>query len=122
MSNKVKKGNEDKHKINTDSPLILKSGASDLRRQEKTLVKLIADNYQGGIKKNNLYGFSNGTTNVIKILKINEDNNITMLKLKRGKPFPWPPYKEKGTDGYTITLVDEKKKMYLNEIGCPENL
>ena len=106
----------------TDYPVILKSGSSDLRRQEKTLIKLINSNYQEGIQNNNLYAFSNTANNAIKILKINNDNSIKILKLKRSEPFPWPEYKKKGEAGYTVELTGEKKKEFLKIIGCPENL
>ena len=109
-------------KLSNEGRIILKSGSTDLRRQERTLIKLVANNYEEGMKKNNLYAFSNTFNNTIKILKINNDNSIAMIKLKRENPFPWPEYREKGEEGYTVELTGEKKQSFLKEIGCPENL
>ena len=115
------KNNKDKEVIKKDIPIILKSGATDLRRQEKSLVKLVENNLDG-IKPNTLYGFSNKNNTAIKMIKINPDSSLTMIKLKRENPYPWPGYVEKGKEGYTVELNGEKKKEFLKGIGCPENL
>ena len=105
-----------------DTPIILKSGGTDLRRQEKTLTELVENNYPGGIKKNVPYGFANKTTTTIKLVIKNSDASTIMVKVKSDKPHPWPEYKEKGQEGYTVELNGDKKKEFLKGIGCPENL
>jgi hypothetical protein len=60
------KGNLNKTK--NDYPIILKSGATDLGRQEKTLIELVKQNYRNGIHSNTLYAFSNKGNNSIKII------------------------------------------------------
>ena len=104
-----------------DKPIVIKSGATDLRRQERTLVLLAENNYPGGIKYDVLYAFSNKNRNTIKIVEVKEYSTI-MVKIKRNTPFPWPDYIEKGKEGYTVELTGEKKRKFLKEIGCPENL
>ena len=104
-----------------DKPIIKKSGATDLRRQERTLVALAENNYAGGIKEDTLYAFSNKNRNTIKIVEVKEGSTI-MVKIKRKIPFPWPEYIERGKEGYTVELTGEEKKKFLKEIGCPENL
>ena len=115
------KKNKNKEVIEKDFPLILKSGATDLRRQEKSLVKL-AENNLDGIKLNTLYGFSNKNNTSIKMIKINTDSSLTMIKVKRKNPYPWPGYVEKGKEGYTVELNGVKRSEFLKGIGCPENL
>lgn len=104
------------------SPLVIKSGTTDLRRSERTLTELAEKNYSEGLKVDTLYAFSNKSKSTIKIVKLNNDASITMIKLKREKPYPWIAYKEKGTDGYTVELNGTEKRKFLKEIGCPENL
>ena len=117
----MKKPKNTKDVNGNDTSLVLKSGATDLRRQEKSLVKL-SENNLDGIKPNTLYGFSNKKNTAIKMIKINPDSSITMIKVKRENPYPWPEYVEKGKEGYTVELNGEKKKEFLKEIKCPENL
>jgi len=103
-------------------PLILKSGSTDLRRQEKTLIKLVNDNYSEGIKENSIYGFCNSYCNTIKLMKINEINSVILMKIKFNKRLSWPEYKKKGENGYTVELTGDNKKKFLKDIGCPVNL
>jgi ATP-dependent 26S proteasome regulatory subunit len=105
-----------------ESPIILKSGATDLRRQEKTLAELADRNYEEGIKPGILYAFSNKTNTVVKLIRMNEDLSITLLKVKRSAPYPWPDYHKKGDPGYTVELTGEKRKQFLDIIGCPDDL
>ena len=101
--------------------IIIKSGATDLRRQEQKLIELAEANYQGGVRENTLYAFSNKNNTTIKMIKVNSDS-ITMIKVKSDKPYPWPGYVEKGKEGYTVELDGKKKSEFLKGIGCPENL
>jgi hypothetical protein len=105
------------NKPKTDFPLILKSGATDLRRQEKTLCELVKHNYPNGIQHNTLYAFSNKNNNTIKILKVNPDTSTMLVKIKRKNQFSWPEYHAKGGESYTVELRDEKKKCFLETIG-----
>ena len=107
---------------NDNNPLVLKSGSTDLRRQEKTLIKLVNDNYSEGIKGNTIYGFCNSYCNTIKLMKINENNSVILMKIKSDKGFSWPEYKEKGENGYTVELTGDNKNQFLKDIGCPVNL
>ena len=115
----VKKTNKSKNK---NLQIILKSGATDLRRQEKTLIELINNNYPDEIKPNVIYGFSNTNGNAIKLLKMNPEKSIKLLKIKGEGKYPWPEYQEKGKEGYTVSLSGKDKKKFLDLIGCPENL
>jgi hypothetical protein len=108
---------ENINKPKNDFPLILKSGATDLRRQEKTLIELVKQNYRNGIQSNTLYAFSNKNNNTIKILKVNPDTSTMLVKIKGEKSFLWPEYHAKGDKGYTVELKDEKKKKFLETIG-----
>ena len=117
----MKKAKNVKEVNENGTSLVLKSGATDLRRQEKSLIKL-AENNLDGIKPNTLYGFSNKNNTAIKMIKINPDSSLTMIKVKRLNPYPWPGYVEKGKEGYTVELDGEKKREFLKGIGCPENL
>lgn len=105
-----------------ETPIILKSGATDLRRQERTLTELAERNYLEGVKHGVLYAFSNKNNTTIKIVKVHTDESITLVKLKRNEPFPWPEYHKKGETGYTVPLTGEKKKEFLKLIGCPGDL
>jgi hypothetical protein len=109
------KGNLNKTK--NDYPILLKSGATDLRRQEKTLIELVKQNYRNGIQSNTLYAFSNKTNKAIKILKVNQDTSTILVKVKRENGFSWPEYHNKQEEGYTVELKDEKKKDFLKIIG-----
>jgi hypothetical protein len=41
-----------------------------------------------------------------------------LIKLKKeGGAYQWPEYKEKGHEGYTVTLTGSNKKKFLNKIG-----
>ena len=111
-----------KKKSDNESSLILKSGATDLRRQEKSLLELADRNYPEGLKANVLYAFSNKNNTSIKIVKKNSDSSTMLIKLKREKPYPWIEYKAKGTDGYTVELKGTNKKQFLREIEYPENI
>jgi len=102
--------------------LILKSGATDLRRQETALTKIIEQHYSGGVKNNVYYGFSNKNNTTIKLLKINPDTSTVLVKLKHNGRYSWPEYKEKGENGYTVTLTAGEKKDFLNSIGFQEIL
>jgi hypothetical protein len=102
-------------------PIILKSGATDLRRHESKLVELVKHNYQDGIKPGVTYGFSNKNKTAIKLLAVNPDASVSIVKLKREKPYVWPEYQEKGKEGYVVELEGEKKQAFLNEIGYPSN-
>ena len=113
---------KNKNKSTNEHPLILKSGATDLRRQEKTLTELVQHNFSNGVTSNVLYGFSNRTNTSIKILKLSSDNSTLMIKIKRSKPYPWPEYKKKGEAGYVVELVGKDKKSFLKEIKCPESI
>jgi hypothetical protein len=106
----------------SENKIILKSGATDLRRQERTLTELAERNYLDGVKPGVLYAFSNKNNNAIKIVKVNSDTSISLLKLKGEEPYPWPEYHKKGEKGYTVALTGKKKKQFLQIIGCPENL
>ena len=103
------------------NPIILKSGSTDLRRQEKKLVELIENNYKGGIEHGVTYGFSNKTKTAIKLIALNQDESVSMVKLKREKPYPWPEYQEKNKEGYVVSLVSKKKEAFLKEVGYPNN-
>jgi hypothetical protein len=105
------------NKPKNDFPLILKSGATDLRRQEKTLIELVKQNYPDSLQHNTLYAFSNKNNNTIKILKVNYDTSTMLVKIKRKNPFSWPEYHAKGNEGYTVELRDEKRKDFLETIG-----
>ena len=107
-----------------NNKVILKSGSSDLRRGEKSLIKLIVNNYHEGFRINYLYAFINDDNTAIKLVKKNTDDTIALMKLKREKAFtyPWPEYQPKGQEGYTKTLTDEEGSSFLKSIGCPENL
>jgi hypothetical protein len=100
-------------------PLVLKSGATDLRRHESKLVEVVKNNYQDGIKTGVTYGFSNRHKTSIKLVAVNPDASISIVKLKREKPYIWPEYKEKGKEGYVVELAGEKKQAFLKEIGFP---
>ena len=100
---------------NYNCPLILKSGATDLRRQEKALTNLIEQKYPKGIKNNFIYGFSNKNNTAIKLLKTKPDTSIILIKLKRNKPYPWPEYMDNGS--YIVTYTGEKKKIFLKKLG-----
>ena len=104
-----------------DNPIVIKSGATDLRRGEGKLLELAEKNYSERIKEDTLYAFSNKNNNTVKIVKVKEDSTI-MVKIKRNTPFLWPEYVEKGKEGYTVELTGQEKKEFLREIGCPENL
>ena len=103
------KKNEEKKGL----PIVLKSGSTDLRRQEKKLVELIKNNYKDGIKQGVTYGFSNKTNTAIKLIALNQDESVSMVKLKREKPYPWPEYQEKNKDGYVVSLEGKKKEWTL---------
>jgi hypothetical protein len=105
-----------------ERPIILKSGATDLRRQERTLTELAERNYPDGVKPGVLYAFSNKNNTAIKIVKVDADAGVSLLKLKRKEPYPWPEYHKKGEEGYTVALTGKKKKRFLRTIGCPEDL
>ena len=102
-------------------PIILKSGSTDLRRQEKKLVELIENNYKGGIQYGVTYGFSNRNNTAIKLIVLNKDASVSMVKLKREKPYEWPTYQEKDKEGYVVSLEGETKQVFLKEIGYPNN-
>lgn len=106
----------------SDCPLILKSGSTDLRRQERALTKIIEQNYSEGVKENVIYGFSNKSNTTIKLLKINPDTSTMLIKLKRKIPYPWLEYEQKGMNGYTVTLDNKKKKDFFNKIDFKEIL
>ena len=106
----------------SDCPLILKSGATDLRRQERALTKIVEQNYSEGVKTNVLYGFSNKSNTTIKLLKINPDSSTMLIKLKRNIPYPWFEYEQKSMNGYTVTLAGEKKKEFLEKIDFKGDL
>jgi hypothetical protein len=40
--------------------------------------------------------------------------------MKRQELYSWPEYKEKGKEGYTITLKGEKKYKFMDDIGSPK--
>ena len=103
-----------------DTPLILKSGATDLRRQEKTLMNLVQQHYPDGMKNNVFYGFSNTSKTAIKLLKIKTDASVMLVKLKRDAPYPWPEYRENG--GYTVTYSGEAKRDFFKQIGYQEGI
>jgi ribosomal protein S1 len=86
------------------------------------LAELAAKNYLEGVKPGVLYAFSNKNNTAIKIVKVNQDKSMTLLKLKRNEPYPWPEYHKKGEEGYTVELNGEKKKEFLKIIGCPNDL
>ena len=106
---------------NKDLLIVLKSGSTDLRRQEKKLVELIKNNYKDGIEHGVTYGFSNKKKTAIKLISLNQDGSVSMVKLKREKPYPWPEYQEKNKEGYVVSLEGEKKECFLKEIGYPNN-
>jgi len=114
--------NNNNKKYQSKSPIILKSGSTDLRRQEKSLIELVNNNYPDGIVRNTLYAFSNKKNTTLKIVKVNYDNSTIMIKFKREEPFSWIEYKEKGTEGYTVELRGKEKEQFLEDIGLPENL
>ena len=101
----------------SDCTLILKSGATDLRRQERALTDIIEQHYPDGIKDNVYYGFSNKSKTTIKLLKNNPDTGTVLVKLKHNGRYSWPEYQEKGENGYTVTLTGVKKRDFLNKLG-----
>ena len=127
-ANEVKPQNSPKKPdtpIKPDTPempidqLVLKSGASDLRRQEKTLSSLIEHNLEEGVKKGVTYGFCNSSNNTIKLMKANENGSISLFKIKSPEPFEWPAFQEKGKEGYTVTLEGKEKEQFLKDKGIP---
>ena len=102
---------------NKELPILLKSGSTDLRRQEKSLTELIEKNYKGGMQLGRTYGFSNRKNTAIKFLVVNQDASVGLVKLKRTKPYPWPKYQEKGNEGYVVALEGKKKRAFLKKVG-----
>ena len=97
--------------------IVIKSGATDLRRQERKLIEL-AEKCFDGIEQNTLYAFSNKNNTAIK----SASNSVTMIKVKRDTPYPWTEFKEKGERGYAVELSGKSKKKFLKTIGCPEDI
>jgi hypothetical protein len=111
---------ETKKETGAGFPIILKSGATDLRRHESKLVELVNHNYKDGIKPGVTYGFSNKNRTAIKLVAVNRDASVSIVKLKRGKPYEWPEYHEKGQEGYVVELKGQTKQDFLDEIGFPK--
>ena len=120
--------NENEDQISSDNnnksnksndELVVKTGASDLRRQEKTLSSLINTHYEEGVKTDVTYAFCNSARNTIKLMTVDEKGDILLVKAKTGGQYQWPEYKEKGKEGYTLTLKGERKNQFLDTIGSP---
>ena len=102
-------------KENKGNPIILKSGATDLRRNEKSLISFIEVNLNGGVKTDTLYGFCNSKRDTLKLFKIEKNGDTMLLKTKTKSVYPWPDYKPKGEEGYTITLNGKDKTKFLKK-------
>jgi hypothetical protein len=103
--------------------IIIKSGATDLRREEKALSKIITGNMEENILSCNMYAFANKTAKIVKVIKQNPDGSTTMYKKHSDNQIlQWPEFKEKNEAGHKITLKGDKRKEFLGKIGCPEDL
>ena len=99
--------------------LILKSGATDLRRSENTLRELVMRNYPNGIEPNATYGFTNKSQNTIKLTKTYPDNTRMILKIKRDIPYDWFKYTEKGKEGYIVELRGKERDQFHKKNKIP---
>ena len=103
-------------------PLIIKSGATDLRRSGRTLLDLVANHYPEGVKLNTPYFFCNKSRTTIKMAeKLSGGNYITVIR-NSDVPVEWLPYVEKGNMGYTVEYRGEDRSKFLKETGFPSDI
>ena len=104
----------------SEDVLILKSGATDLRRNENTLGELVRRNYPKGIEPNATYAFANKSQTTIKITKTYPDNTVMILKVKRDKQFDWVDYVKKGEEGYIVELRGKDRDNFHKKNNIPK--
>jgi hypothetical protein len=114
---------DNKLKTSDKQTLLIKSGATDMRRNEKSLGKMLKERMCEEIKANSLYAFANKNVNIVKVVHYKEDGSVSLFKNHaESKIAEWPKYQEKGNAGYTIRLTGKEKNNFLKSIGCPKDL
>jgi hypothetical protein len=104
-----------------DQLLIMKSGATDLRRGAKELREITKERMAQDPSAGNMHAFANKPKTTIKILK-NDDDGTIMVTKYLNKPVEWPPYQPNDKPGHTITLSGKEKDEQLEKLGCPKKL
>jgi hypothetical protein len=100
--------------------LIIKSGATDLRRGA---TKLFNDNITkiGNPKNGDVWAYANKPKTTVKLVMKKPDNTC-MVTVHYKQPVDWPEYQPSDKPGHTVTLQGNEKEKFLKDIGCPKDL
>jgi hypothetical protein len=106
-----------------ETDLVIKSGATDLRRSEIALTHIVVNRMGQDMLTGNMYAFTNKNLTRIKVIQKKPDG-ISMFKKSSENPIKkdWPEYNPSTESGYTVKLSGKEKKQFLKDIGCPETL
>jgi hypothetical protein len=104
-------------KAKTGEPkLIIKNGATDCRRSEKALSKVIDERMHMNSHSGDMYGFANSTQTIAKVIRFDKTGG-TLYKKHSDTPFEWPPY-----DGKASILKGSQAEQFLADIGLPKEI
>jgi hypothetical protein len=101
--------------------LIMKSGATDLRRGPKQLENVIQNRMGYDPSNGNMYGFANKPKKTLKIIQEKKDGT-TLITRHLKEPAEWPEYQPPDKPGHTLTLSGQEKEDQLKKLGCPQEL
>jgi hypothetical protein len=96
--------------------LIIKNGATDCRRSETALSKIIDERMNMNSHNGDMYAFANSTQTLVKAVQFNK-NGSTLYKMHTNSPVDWPPY-----DGKSSVLEGSQAKQFIEKIGLPKEI
>jgi hypothetical protein len=118
VSQKIENTSAEKPQSNETSKkpaLILKSGATDLRRGAK---KLGTDGRtkMGNPGDGNVRAYANKPKTTLKFVQ-NKPEMMSMVTMHYSNPIAWPEYQPPGQPGHTVILKGKEKDKFLTERG-----
>jgi hypothetical protein len=107
-------------KENKSPSLIIKSGATDLRRGVKRLFTDIITKINDP-KKGNTIAYANKPKTTVKLVQ-EKPKATVMVTMHYKEPVEWPEYKYPDEKNHTVTLTGNEKDKFLKDRHCPKEL
>jgi hypothetical protein len=94
--------------------LVIKNGATDCRRSEKALSKVIDERMKMDSHNGDVYAFANTSQTIVKLVQFDK-TGANLYKKHTNSPIDWPP-----DDGKLSVLDGPQAKWFLEDVGLPK--
>jgi hypothetical protein len=100
----------------SEPKIVIKNGATDCRRSEKALSKIIDEKMNMDSHSGDIYGFANSKQTLVKLVRFDKTGD-SLYKKHANTPVDWPPY-----DGRASVLKGPQAKQFLEDAGLPKEI